>query len=63
VLFEQTIRTMVSSGITHFLEIGPGSALSGFVRKISLDLPVARLDGPEDLDNVKGWLKSHGFHE
>jgi len=63
VLFESTIRNMVSSGITHFLEIGPGSALSGFVRKISLDLPVARLDGPEDLANVKGWLKEHGFSE
>jgi len=63
VLFEQTIRNMMSSGITHFLEIGPGSALSGFVRKISLDLPVTRLDGPEDLANVKGWLKEHGFSE
>ncbi|MDP3130592.1 MAG: ACP S-malonyltransferase, partial [Bacillota bacterium] len=63
VLFETTIRNMMASGITHFLEIGPGSALSGFVRKISLDLPVARLDGPEDLANVKGWLNAHGFSE
>ncbi|GHT80544.1 malonyl CoA-acyl carrier protein transacylase [Actinomycetota bacterium] len=33
VLFEQSIRTLQSLGITQTIEIGPGHALSGFVRK------------------------------
>lgn len=33
VRFEDTIRTMESAGIDTILEVGPGKALSGFVRK------------------------------
>lgn len=34
VLWEQSIREMISLGVTVFVEIGPGKVLSGLVRKI-----------------------------
>ncbi len=61
VLFEQSIKHMIDEGITHFIEIGPGSVLSGLVRKINLDLPMINLDKLDDLEQVKGWLKTYEF--
>jgi len=52
---------MIASGITHFLEIGPGQVLSGFVRKIDSTVQVMNLDKADQLDTVKGWLQEHGF--
>lgn len=63
VRFEATIRAMRATGITHFIEIGPGSVLSGFVRKIDPTAAVARLDGPDGLPELEGWLKEHGLVE
>jgi len=63
VLFERTIGNMIADGITHFLEIGPGMVLSGFVRKISLDHPIVNLERPEQLEHVKGWLHEYGFYK
>ncbi len=63
VRFDQTIRQMIASGITHFLEIGPGQVLSGFVRKIDDSVQVMNLDKADQLEKVKGWLHEHGFSE
>ncbi|MFA5005918.1 MAG: ACP S-malonyltransferase [Candidatus Izemoplasmatales bacterium] len=63
VRFEDTIRALVASGIGHFLEIGPGSVLSGFIRKIDPTAAVARLDGPDGLPDLERWLTEHGFVE
>jgi [acyl-carrier-protein] S-malonyltransferase len=38
VLWEQTIRRMTADGVRHFVEIGPGRTLSGFVKKIDRSL-------------------------
>jgi [acyl-carrier-protein] S-malonyltransferase len=54
---------MIASGITHFLEIGPGQVLSGFVRKIDDSVQVMNLDKADQLEKVKGWLHEHGFSE
>ncbi len=61
VYFEQTIKQMVQDGITHFIEIGPGTILSGLIKKINIDLEVAHLGKMSDLDILKGWLNEHGF--
>lgn len=61
VYFEQTIEQMVKDGITHIIEIGPGTVLSGLIKKINIELEVAHLGKLSDLDNLKGWLNEHGF--
>jgi [acyl-carrier-protein] S-malonyltransferase len=61
VLFEQSIQNMIHDGITHFIEIGPGAVLTGLVRKIHIDTPVTHLDKLEELEDLKGWLKTYEF--
>jgi len=34
VLWEQSMRTLLTQGFTRFVELGPGTALSGFMRRI-----------------------------
>ena len=61
VRFVESILKMKQDGYTHFLEIGPGTVLSGLIKKIDGDLEVAHLERASDLETVKGWLNDHGF--
>jgi [acyl-carrier-protein] S-malonyltransferase len=50
VRWEETVRNMAETGVTHILEIGPGKVLAGLVRRIAKHievLPVGNLDGIE----------------
>jgi len=49
VLWEQTMVNMARAGVDTFIEIGPGKALTGFVRKT---LPQARAMNVEDLASL-----------
>jgi [acyl-carrier-protein] S-malonyltransferase len=61
VYFEQMINQMIEDGITHFVEIGPGTVLSGLIKKINMNVEVTHLDRASELDTLKGWLIDHGF--
>lgn len=37
VLWEDSVKRMLEMGVTHFLELGPGSALSGMIKRITRD--------------------------
>lgn len=50
VLWEQTIRRMAEDGVRHYVELGPGRTLSGFVKKIDRGLSTYNV---EDLDSLK----------
>ena len=41
VMWTQTINAMVKSGITNFIEVGPGRVLQGLIRKIAPDVRVS----------------------
>lgn len=47
VRFEDCVRTMLSQGIEAMVEIGPGQALSGFLKKIDPTVPVYKADTVE----------------
>jgi [acyl-carrier-protein] S-malonyltransferase len=50
VRWEETVRAMAESGVTHILEIGPGKVLAGLVKRIAKEitvLPVGSADGIE----------------
>ena len=50
--FTQSLQAMIDLGVELFIEIGPGHALSGFVRKTTKEVPVYHIDTTEDLEKV-----------
>ena len=52
VYMEDTLRRLGELGVDHILEVGPGSALSGFVKKTLPGVPCASVETPEQLDTA-----------
>jgi [acyl-carrier-protein] S-malonyltransferase len=46
----ESVRAMRGMGATSFLEVGPGKVLSGLVRRIEKEIPVASFCGPADTE-------------
>ena len=53
VRWEDVVRRLASSGIRAYVEVGPGTVLSGLVRKIDRAARVANLESPADLEAVE----------
>lgn len=49
VLFEGTISNMINRGVENFIEVGPGRALSGFVKKINKELNILNVQDEKSL--------------
>ncbi len=49
VKWEACIRTMIADGVTRFIELGPGTALSGFMRRIDRDIEMLNVGDCESL--------------
>ncbi len=58
VMWEQTIRRMIYDGVRHFIELGPGRTLSGFVRKIDRSLNTYNVEDLASLEETASVLKS-----
>ncbi len=41
VRWTQTIKNMIASGVTQFVEVGPGTVLQGLVKKVKRDMPTS----------------------
>lgn len=52
VLWEDTIRRMLADGIDTFIEIGPGKALSGCVRKVTRDVKIFNVEDMASLEKT-----------
>jgi [acyl-carrier-protein] S-malonyltransferase len=52
-LWEDSIRAVVNSGINFFIEVGPGKILSGLIRRID---PSARVFNVEDMKSLERTL-------
>lgn len=57
VLWEMTIRKMLQEGVDTFIEIGPGSALRGFVKKIDRKAKLLNVEDVGSLQTVVEQLK------
>jgi [acyl-carrier-protein] S-malonyltransferase len=53
VRWTETVRYLVSQGISRFYEIGNGSVLSGLIKRINRDVIITTLGTPEDFDNLQ----------
>lgn len=56
VYMEDSIRAMAGLGVDAVIEIGPGKALSGFVRKTIPELPVFAVETAADVEYLPEWL-------
>lgn len=50
VRWEECVHAMMGAGAASLVEIGPGTVLSGFMRRIDRTVPVCHVSGAEDLD-------------
>lgn len=49
VRWEPLVRFLADAGVTTFIEVGPGTVLSGLVRKIAPEATVLNVQAPDDL--------------
>jgi [acyl-carrier-protein] S-malonyltransferase len=56
VRWEAVIGRLASEGVTTYVEVGPGTVLSGLVRKIHRGASVVSFGAPDDLAAVEGLL-------
>jgi len=58
VRWEQVVRRLASEGVTTYVEVGPGTVLSGLVKKIHKEARVFNFAAPDDLEAVEGAVLS-----
>ena len=58
VRWEDVIRRLASEGVTTYVEVGPGTVLSGLVRKIHKEARVFSFGTPDDLAPLEEGLRA-----
>jgi [acyl-carrier-protein] S-malonyltransferase len=58
VQWEAVVLRLASEGVTTYVEVGPGTVLSGLVRKIHKDANVLSFGVPEDLASIETAARS-----
>lgn len=56
VRWEETVERMLDDDVGLFVEIGPGKALSGMLRRIDRDAKAVTLGSPDDLDTARAAI-------
>jgi len=56
VRWEQVVRRLASEGVTNYVEVGPGTVLSGLVKKIDRNATVFNFVQPDDLAALEQGL-------
>lgn len=57
VRWRRTLQTMEKMGVTHFLELGPGTELSGMVKRTVPSSTRSNVATPDDLDRLLDFLE------
>ncbi len=61
VRWEQVVRRLASEGVTTYVEVGPGTVLSGLVKKIHKEATVFNFAAPENLAALEEVFASEKF--
>ena len=56
VRWQDNVKALREAGATHFIEIGPGRTLTGFLRKIDRSLHCCNIEKWEDLEQLESFL-------
>jgi [acyl-carrier-protein] S-malonyltransferase len=54
VRWEDCVKRLASEGVTTYVEVGPGTVLSGLVKKIVPGATILNMQSPDDLAAVEG---------
>lgn len=60
VYFMQSIQYMIDKGVDTFIEIGPGSSLKSFVRKVNRDVKVYNADNVKSIEKILDEVEING---
>ena len=52
VRWRESINNMITLGVEHFIEIGPGKVLSGLIKRIDRNVKLNQVNNLEDLKNI-----------
>jgi [acyl-carrier-protein] S-malonyltransferase len=52
VRWEESMRFLLSQGFTRFIELGPGTALSGFMKRIDKTAQIVNVSDSATLENA-----------
>jgi [acyl-carrier-protein] S-malonyltransferase len=58
VRWEEVMRRLVAEGAVRFVEVGPGTVLTGLGRKQAREARFANIDAPEHLEAIEGLFRS-----
>jgi [acyl-carrier-protein] S-malonyltransferase len=53
VQWEATVRRLASDGVTAYVEVGPGTVLTGLIRKVAREATLLCLESPDDLAAIE----------
>ena len=53
VRWENVVQRLASEGVTRYVEVGPGKALSGMVKRIASGATILNVEGPGDLAAIE----------
>jgi [acyl-carrier-protein] S-malonyltransferase len=57
----RTIEYLVAAGVTIFLEIGPGQALTGMVKRIAKGVTLMNVSSATDIEKTVGIIREMGL--
>jgi [acyl-carrier-protein] S-malonyltransferase len=53
VRWEDVVQRLASEGVTRYVEVGPGKALSGMIKRIASGATIQNVEGPDDLAAIE----------
>jgi [acyl-carrier-protein] S-malonyltransferase len=56
VLWEDSVKAMAATGVKTFVEIGPGTVLTGLIRRIVPDATTLNVNDPKSLEATRAAL-------
>ena len=57
-LWEDSIKAIACSGVTTFIEVGPGKVLSGLIKRIVSDVKIMNAEDMKSLENAVSFLRN-----
>jgi [acyl-carrier-protein] S-malonyltransferase len=58
VRWESVVQRLASEGVTRYVEVGPGKALSGMIKRIAAGATVLNVEGPGDLPAIEAQFSA-----